>query len=232
MTSGDNSSFVQPATNRHALALAAALIAAFVFVAWWAGTSAGSALDRHLLLALQSVGDTTSPRGPAWLNEAGRDLTALGSISVLILATALTTGWLLLTRQLTTALGMLAVISGGIAVSFMLKWGFNQPRPDLVTDVTRVFTTSFPSSHAMSSLVTFLTLATALGRQVRLATARCYLIGAALTLSLVSGLSRIYLGVHWPSDVVAGWLAGLTWLVLADLASRHLKTQGDQAERP
>jgi undecaprenyl-diphosphatase len=212
-----------PETTSRTLALIAGLVAVFAFIAWWSGTGAGSAMDRQLLLALQSVGDTTSPRGPDWLNEAGRDLTALGSISVLVVSTVLVTGWLLLTRQLATALGMLVTIAGGITVSFMLKWGFSQPRPDLVSEATRVFTSSFPSSHAMSSLVTFVTLAGVLGRQAGMAAAHHYLLGAALLLSLVSGLSRVYLGVHWPSDVAAGWIAGVTWLLLAELARRALR---------
>ncbi len=219
-----------PTATDPAIVLTAALAVCFTFIAWWTGTEAGSALDRHLLLALQSVGDTTSPRGPAWLNEAGRDLTALGSISVLTLSTALVTGWLLLTRQLSLALGMLIVIAGGISASFMLKWGFSQPRPDLVSEATQVFTSSFPSSHAMSSLVTFVALAAVLGRQGTLAAARRYMIASALILSLVSGFSRVYLGVHWPSDVIGGWMAGAVWLLVADLGRRLLLTQMDRAK--
>ena len=199
---------------------AGTLVLAFTFIAWWAQTGIGRSVDRFLLLTLQSVGDVTSPRGPSWLAEAGRDLTALGSISVLVVSTLLVTGWLLLRRQAVTALGMLTVIAGGIAMSFMLKWGFSQPRPDLVTEATRVFTSSFPSSHAMSSLVTFVTLACVTGQQVRSWTARRYLLACAIVLSLISGLSRIYLGVHWPSDVLAGWIAGAIWLTLAEATRR------------
>ncbi|QOC21453.1 phosphatase PAP2 family protein [Wenzhouxiangella sp. AB-CW3] len=189
----------QPPT-RHPALLALAAMAAFTLIAWLANTAPGAAIDLHVLTALQSINGTTTPLGPDWLNEAGRDLTALGSISMLVLATALVTGWL-------------------------LKWGFSQSRPDLLSDATRVFTSSFPSSHAMSSLVTFLALASVLGRQVSKAHTRRYLLIAALLLSLLSGLSRLYLGVHWPSDVLGGWVAGAAWLLLAEWLRQRLASK-------
>ncbi len=214
------------------LILSLILTTTFALIAWWAQTDAGSAVDRYLLLSLQSVGDTTSPRGPEWLHEAGRDLTAMGSISVLLVSTILVTGWLSVTGQWKTALAMLVVIIGGVSASFMLKWGFDQPRPDLLGEATRVFTSSFPSSHAMASLVTFVTLAFALGRQTPSARASRYLLGCALLLSLVSGLSRVYLGVHWPSDVLAGWIAGTVWLLLASVVAATWMKRAQEGGRP
>lgn len=190
----------------------------FLLLAWVKGTSAGESFDRAVLSALQNQGESVVPLGPAWLREAFRDLTALGSISVLALATLIGVAWLLLSGFWRISLLTAAVIAGGAAMSFLLKGYFSQPRPDLLSEPTQVFTSSFPSSHAMASLVTWMTLAwlLALGRCDR--TARGYLLGTAVLITLVAGCSRLYLGVHWPSDVLAGWAAGLAWLSLCGWA--------------
>ncbi len=194
-----------------------ACLVGFCLIAWFSTTATGQAADRWLLLSLQSVGEETLPRGPAWIREAGRDLTALGSISVLILVIVAGTGWLLmLGRWRLAAFGGVTIILG-ILASFGLKLLFEQPRPDLVSNVTPTFTSSFPSSHAMASLVTYLGLALLLASDKRRRAMARYLIVVGLGVSIVSGVSRVYLGVHWPSDVVAGWLAGLTWLLLIGL---------------
>lgn len=186
----------------------------FIFLAWLKSSEWGQAMDTSLLLMLQSVGDDARPLGPAWMREAGRDLTALGSISVLLVSTLAVVGWLMLQRMWLGALLALVAIAGGTALSFALKMLFSQPRPDLLSEPTEVFTSSFPSSHAMASLVTFYTLAWVVGRGLPSAALQRYLLASAIVVSLISGFSRLYLGVHWPSDVLAGWLAGIVWLCL------------------
>ncbi len=207
-------------TTSHLLLLLGASIAGFVLLAWWSGSDWGQRLDQAILRALLYTGEPTRPLGPDWLREAGRDLTALGSISVLVFMTLAVSGWLALRRRWRWVLVLLATIVPGVLLSFGLKQLFSQPRPQLIADVTQTFTSSFPSSHAMASLVVYLTLAWVIGRQPGARTVRAYLVFVALVASFVAGFSRLYLSVHWPSDVLAGWMAGLAWLALSVLLVR------------
>lgn len=200
--------------NHHWLLLAALATIGFALLAWLKQFGPLAAMDRYLLLLMQTGGEHVGPGGPAWLREAGRDLTALGSMSVLILSTVAALGWLWLLGLWRSGVLALAAISGGTALSFLLKMFFSRPRPDLLSEPVQVFTSSFPSSHAMASLVTYFILGWLVGRGLRSVSLRRYVIFCALGVSLIAGLSRVYLGVHWPSDVIAGWLAGLAWLAL------------------
>lgn len=199
---------------RHPLPVAIVCVLAFAALAWISGTAAGTGIDRFLVTQLQSAGEELMPAGPAWLREAARDLTSIGSISVLMLATASVCGWLVVLGRWRNATLVLVTVVTGVVCSFLLKLGFSQPRPNLLSAVPQVFTSSFPSSHAMSSLIVYLTLAVTLIRGLNAPPLRLYWLILALLASLMAGLSRVYLGVHWPSDVLAGWLAGLAWLML------------------
>ncbi len=192
----------------------------FIFLAWWSGSAWGQQFDQTLLRALLYSGEPVRPLGPDWLREAGRDLTSLGSISVLVFITLAVSGWLALKRRWRWVMVLLATIVPGVLLSFGLKQLFSQPRPQLIADVTQTFTSSFPSSHAMASLIVYLTLAWVIGQQPGARTVRAYLVVVALTVSFVAGFSRLYLSVHWPSDVLAGWMAGLAWLATSALLAR------------
>ena len=109
------------------------------------------------------------------------------------------------------ALALLLVILLGRGLSEIQKYWIGRARPDLEPHLVVVKTSSFPSGHATSSMIFYLTLALALaprGRTRRLAAA------AAILLSLLIGTSRVMLGVHWPSDVIGGWSFGLLWVLL------------------
>lgn len=199
---------------RHPLPVALACMVCFAALAWVSGTGMGAGADRYLLMLLQSAGEEMQPAGTAWMREAARDLTAIGSISALVLATVSICGWLAVQGRWRNATLLAVTVTGGVACSFLLKLGFSQPRPDLIGTAPQVFTSSFPSSHAMSSLVVYLALAVALVREVKAHRMRRYWLVMAIVASFVAGISRVYLGVHWPSDVVAGWLAGVAWLML------------------
>jgi len=169
------------------------------------------AFDERILLALRSPADLSQPLGPYWLSHAMNDITALGGTTVLALMTIMGTVFLLLSRQRAIAAFMFLSILGGWLASALLKIGIARPRPDLVPHLVEVHDLSFPSGHAMLSAVTYLTLGALLSRAQQYRSTRLFLIGSAISLTLIIGLSRIYLGVHYPTDVLGGWCEGATW---------------------
>jgi undecaprenyl-diphosphatase len=171
------------------------------------GETAG--FDRTILAALRGA-DGISPVGPVWLQEMGRDVTALGSPVFLAFISVAAVGYLLLIRQRSHALLVSISVLGGELQSTALKIAFDRSRPDIPSTV-RVFTASFPSGHAMLSAVTFLTLGALLARTQIESRVKAYFISIAVFLTIAVGLSRLYLGVHYPSDVLAGWCVGSAW---------------------
>ncbi|MEO8683541.1 MAG: phosphatase PAP2 family protein [Devosia sp.] len=168
--------------------------------------------DHAVTMMLRDNGDIRDPIGPPWLEEAGRDLTGLGSFAVLSLVVAVVAGFLLLVRQYRAALFVtLAVISGTI-LSTASKAVFDRPRPP--DAVLRVFTSSFPSGHATVSAVTYLTLGALLAYLSQDRRQGAFCLGVAIFITFIVGLSRIYLGVHYPTDVLAGWSLGAAWALL------------------
>ena len=127
---------------------------------------------------------------------------------------------------------VLIAIGRDVLVSMLLKLGFNRPRPDLVAHGTLVSSASFPSGHSMMSAVVYLTLGSLVARVVQGARLRIYIVAVAVLLTLLVGASRVYLGVHWPTDVLAGWLAGAVWAIgsavaMERLQQRHAIEQAD-----
>lgn len=210
------------------------VVAATVFAGIWAFLELADevteqetmAIDRMILLALRNPADHTDPLGPGWIEEMVRDFTALGGIGVLILITSAACVYLLLLNRRRTALFAVAAISGGWLVSNLLKIAYDRSRPDLVPHEAVVYTASFPSGHAMMSAVTYLTLAALLSRAVTSWRLRAFFLASALFLTVLVGTSRIYLGVHWPTDVVAGWTVGAAWAGLCWLIERWLQQKG------
>lgn len=183
---------------------------AFIEIADEVGEGEARWFDEGLLLALRTS-DPADPIGPAWLEASVVDLSALGGFAVLALLTLLAVGYLLTLKRWGGALLLLAATLSGTAISEGLKVGFNRPRPDLVAHIVETTSMSFPSGHAMLSAVTYLTLGALIARTQKRRRLRAYVLGAAITLTLIIGLSRIYLGVHWPTDVLAGWCLGAAW---------------------
>lgn len=183
-------------------------------------------IDEGLLLALRNPADRSDPIGPAWLEELGRDFTALGGVGVLTLITLGVLGYLLLSRRYRTALFTLIAVSGGLLMSTVLKMGFDRPRPDLVPHDSMVYTSSFPSGHSMMSALTYLTLAALLASVQERQRQKAFLLIIAVSLTMLVGLSRVYVGVHWPTDVLAGWSAGAAWAALCWLVARMMQKRG------
>ncbi len=169
--------------------------------------------DEGLLLALRTA-DPTDPIGPRWFELWVVDISALGGFAVLALVTLLAVGYLLVVKKAGSALMLLVATIGGTAISEGLKASFNRARPDLVAHVVETTSMSFPSGHAMLSAVTYLTLGALLARTQSRRRVRGYILGAAIFITLLIGLSRIYLGVHWPTDVLAGWCLGAAWALV------------------
>lgn len=205
------------------LATIAAAVWGFIELADEVMKGTTEALDEKLLLALRDPADLSDPIGPHWVEEMGRDLTALGGVGILTLFVLSILGFLLLRRQFHACLYLALSIGGGMLASSLLKIFFSRPRPDLVAHGSYVYTTSFPSGHSMMATATFFTLAALLASLESSRRIRAYLLCMATIFSLLVGVSRVYLGVHWPSDVLAGWAAGIAWALLCWFVAQRLQ---------
>jgi undecaprenyl-diphosphatase len=182
--------------------------------------------DDRLLLALRVPGDPSRPIGPEWVPETARDITSLGSSAVLLLATLGVAGFLALDRRYAAMAFVLGAVVSGWALSVLLKAAFDRPRPDLVPHLMRVYFSSFPSGHSMMSAIVYGTLGSSLSSLVTRRRLKAYFLGLAAILAALVGASRVYLGVHYPTDVLAGWAAGLAWSTLCWLLARRLQRRG------
>lgn len=186
------------------------------------------AFDETILRELRSSQDLATPIGPAWLTKAMIDITSLGGVTVLALLTAVSVIYLLVIRKRITGLFLLSSVLGGWMISNATKLGVARPRPDLVPHLVEVHDLSFPSGHAMVSAVTYLTLGLMLARTQSGRVARFYFVFVAVLLTLTVGVSRVYLGVHYPTDVIGGWAAGSAWACLCWLVSRRVIPQRER----
>ncbi len=192
-------------------------------------------IDRALLLAFRNPDDLSDPLGPPWLEETITEITSLGGYPILVALIAAVTGYLLVTRKYGPALFVVLSTGLGTAVSHVLKLAYERPRPDVVDHLVSIHTASFPSGHATMSAIVYLTLAALIVRLVETTRERIYVLSVAILLTVAVGLSRVYLGVHWPSDVAAGWALGaawasLSWLVVSTL--RALRRRDTPAADP
>jgi undecaprenyl-diphosphatase len=209
-----------------ALALAAGAIWGFAEITDEVLENETHAFDETVLLALRSPTDRSDPLGPGWLEELMRDVTALGSTGVLTFITLAVAGFLILQRKAHAALFVVMAVGGGMLLSTLLKMGFDRPRPDLVPHGAAVYTASFPSGHSMMAAVTFLTLGALLARVQPRRRLKLYLLALAVVLTAAVGFSRVYLGVHWPTDVLAGWAVGAAWASLCWAGLLWLQRRG------
>lgn len=183
-------------------------------------------LDERILLMFRDPADLHETIGPEWLKSFFMDVTALGGTTNLILITLITLGFLWVIRKRRLFLLVLLSVVGGQIFNSALKSLFLRSRPDVVPHLTEVQTPSFPSGHSMMSAVVYLTLGMLLSRLVAQSKHRFYIISTAIILTVLIGISRIFLGVHYPTDVLAGWTAGLTWALICLLIARILQHRG------
>lgn len=207
----------RPPERMTALVVATGASALFAIVALLGLALDGDVLgfDQRILLALRSDGDVADPIGPKWLQGYMRDVTALGGFPVLSILVLGVAGFLAASGRRVMALRIFAVSLSGWLLMNGIKFLVQRPRPDLVPHGADVYASSFPSGHAMTSAVVYLTLAAALARASDDAQVRTFIMVFAIALIAMIGFSRVYLGVHWPTDVLAGWALGAAWAGLA-----------------
>jgi undecaprenyl-diphosphatase len=208
------------------------LVGAIVILAliWIFATLAGEVMegdtrqfDEWVLGALREPADPGLLRGPKWLASGAQDLTALGSPTVLGLTVLVVTGYLFLHGLYRNGMFIFVASVGGWVLNWLLKAAFARSRPDIVPHLREVMSSSFPSGHALTSAAVYLTLGALLMRIADGRLAKYYCIAIAMLLTFLVGSSRVFLGVHYPTDVVAGWLIGLSWALLCWIVERTLE---------
>lgn len=210
------------------LVLAAGALWAFLSVADEMAEGETGVLDRRIILMLREPGDLNNPIGSKNVEEAVRDITALGGTTLVVVVTVVSVLAFLFHKKRLHAAVMAGAVLAAWASSQATKALYGRPRPDLVPHEAYVYSASFPSGHSTMSTAAFLTLAMLIAslESRRRSKALAYVIAALVVIGV--GFSRVYLGVHWPTDVLAGWCLGAAWSLLAWIALRalHAPTRG------
>lgn len=184
-------------------------------------------LDRSILLAMREPGNPADPIGSVKIEEMGRDLTALGGFTILTGLTICSVAIALAMKKPRIAAIIAVAITGGMFLMTFMKRGFDRARPDLVPHGVEVTNASFPSGHATMAAVVYLTLGLLLARTQTMRPVRTLLIALSVIITVLVGVSRVYLGVHWPTDVLAGWTLGAAWALLFWLIALKLDRPGE-----
>ena len=146
-----------------------------------------------------------------WIERSLLEITSLGTGLVVMVIVAISALFLVATQHRFSAFLLLVASGGGIVLNAILKSSFDRQRPRLFEWLTEPSSSSFPSGHAMSSAIVYFTVAYLIARLERRRWMRALTITIALLLVLLISVSRLYLGVHYPSDVIAGVIIGLAW---------------------
>lgn len=200
--------------RRKAFAAAVVCWAGFALLVWLVSTGRTGAFDKPGLLFWRT-GAGLVPKGPKFLLEGVRDLTALGGVLLRNLFALAAVVALLFLRLRREAVLLAATVSGGWLLDAAIKHWVGRPRPEIVPHLTEAGGASFPSGHAFNSAVVYIAIALAFATLSARESVRLTILGAAIVLSLTIAWSRVWLGVHFPSDVLAGWLGGAGWAFLA-----------------
>ncbi|KQS57564.1 phosphoesterase [Brevundimonas sp. Leaf363] len=207
-----------------ALGIALSAVTLFLNVADESGEAGGQSLDRAVLMAMRpNPAAPDQPWGPWWLHEAAADLTSLGGISVLTLFALAAVGFLLISRKWLSASLLVVGLAGGVMLSEGLKAVFERARPPAQYQIVETLNASFPSGHALLSTVFYLTLGVMLTSAFPQRRLKAYALVVAVTVAAVIGLTRIYLGAHWASDVIGGWCVGVAWAMTLWLIAHALQ---------
>lgn len=170
--------------------------------------------DTTILLSMREKGDTSDPIGSPRVEEIARDLTALGGFTILTIVSLVSFGVALFSgKRKLGGIALVAVVLG-VGLTSFLKSNYDRPRPELVEHGVKVYNQSFPSGHSMMAAIVYLTLAILLARTQKRIAVRIFIVAVAILLTVLVGVSRVYLGVHWPTDVLGGWAVGASWAIL------------------
>lgn len=209
------------------LLMAAGALWAFVELADDVVEQETGSVDKVLLLAMRGQIDPADPLGPPWFEEMMRDFTGLGGVGVLTLIVGAAAGYLYIIDKKKAALAVIFAVGGGVLLSTLAKTVIDRPRPDLVPHGSFVTAASFPSGHSMMAAVVYLTLAVMIARVRPRWRTKAYILSCAVLIALLVGVSRVYLGVHWPTDVLAGWTIGSGWALLCWAVTLWLQRRGE-----
>lgn len=201
-------------------------ILSFIWIADLIEDGKTSHFDEWAIRSLRQPGDPEVPIGPPLMQEMGRDVSALGGIAWLVAFTLAVAGYLSLDGKRHMANLLLVSAGTGTALAFGLKSLYDRPRPDIVPHLSHVSSSSFPSAHSMMSAIVYITLGVLVASVVTRPRLKRYILSLSILLTIVVGSSRVYLGVHYPTDVLAGWMAGLAWALLCWLIARWLQRRG------
>jgi undecaprenyl-diphosphatase len=185
--------------------------------------------DRAIILSLRDSTNIARPLGPDWLPETMRDITSLGSVVLALGFAGVLSGYLLLTGNRGAAALLFGSAVGALLLNDLLKYAIDRPRPDAMLQTARVFTSGFPSGHAALSSVTYISAAALSGPLCTERRARTYLMAIAIFVVALIGFSRIYLGVHYPTDILGGWCVGAAWVSCWYPAIRMLRPANHRA---
>jgi undecaprenyl-diphosphatase len=208
------------------LLLAAAAVLSFIAIAEAVTEGYTPAFDERVLRGLRDAADPARVIGPAWTTEAARDFSALGSTPVLFLVTLSVIGFLFLSGKRHAMWLTLIATVGAVLLTAGLKASIGRPRPEVVPHLQHVTSSSFPSGHSILATAVYLTLGALLAREVSPLRMRVYVLSAAVVVTMLVGVSRVLLGVHYPTDVLAGCAAGLAWSLTCWLVARYLQRRG------
>ncbi|MFD2257047.1 phosphatase PAP2 family protein [Luteolibacter algae] len=179
-------------------------------------------IDEYILLSMRTPGDTSDPIGSPKVEEMARDLTAMGGVTILSIVTLTAFGLTVFSGKRKLAWFGLASVLTGSVITAIIKHGYNRPRPSLVEHGAWVSNPSFPSGHSMMSAVVYLTLGILIARTQPKKRVRIFIVCITMLLTFLVGISRVYLGVHWPTDVAGGWILGGAWALLFWMLARRI----------
>jgi undecaprenyl-diphosphatase len=208
------------------------LLLGFAVIANVALDGASQSFDDRVLISLRKADDRSVPIGSPFVRAAALDITALGSLTVLVLVVGGAAGFLAFQGLRRTATFLVIASASGWALNDGLKLLFDRPRPDVVPHLSEVMSLSFPSGHAMTSAVIYLTLGALLMHIAERRATKIFVMVFAMLIVVLVGSSRVYLGVHYPTDVLAGWLMGFAWALTCWLVERTLERRSGLARVP
>jgi undecaprenyl-diphosphatase len=211
--------------DRLRLGLAVGAFILFALMTLFVAGNGPTTFEISLIAGLRDGADPAIVAGPKWIGSLMRDITALGGTPVLTVLCVLLAGFLSLRKSWRNLTLLVVVVLGQTLIVQLLKDAFARTRPEIVPHLIETTSESFPSGHAASAASIYLLLAAMLAPSLPTSAARRYVFAAAIVMALLVGASRVVLGVHYPSDVLAGWSFGVGWTMTALLIADRIRSR-------